>query len=148
MTAAAQLADRLVDVGQVNPGDAEKALAAGDIFGHRVVVSARHGDAEIALHFVDQRPVVGDDDLIVETFAHHDIVVHVEIPPGLAERVNLLAVAKVSRGIAGKVDAEADHRAGAFLEFDMAAPRMIDLVDKSHRPVVSIAVNVHHYTSS
>ena len=143
----AQLADRLVDIGQVHPGDAEEALAAGDIFGDGVVIGARHGDAEITIDFVDQRPVVGDDDLVVEALAHHDIVVHIEIPTGLAERMNFLTVAKIGRRVAGKIDAETAHRARAFLEFDMAAPRMIDLVDETHRPVMGIAVNIHAHTS-
>jgi len=140
---APKLADRFVDVGKINPGDADEAFSSGDVLGNGVVVGARHLDAEVVIDFVDQRPVVGNDDLVIETFPFHDVVVHIEIPAGLAERMNFFAVAVVSRGVAGKGFAVTNHRARAFLKFQVTPAGMLHAVEKTHRPVMSVAVDVH-----
>ncbi len=114
---ASQLADRFIDVRQIHPGDADKILFAGDFFRDGVVVSTRHRVAKIAVDFVDQRPVVSDHDLVVEAFAQHDFMVHVEIPAGLAEGMNFLAVTVVRGGIAGKLFAVTNHFSSAFFKF-------------------------------
>ena len=68
---------------------------------------------------------------------------HLEIPTRLAEGMNFFAVAIIRRRVAGKPFAVTDHFAGAFFEFEMSAARMIDPLQKAHRPVVSIAIDIH-----
>src|SRR4051794_578154 len=140
---SAQFPNRFIDVRQVNPGNADEALSTGNVFGDRIVVSARHRVAQIAIHFIYERPVVGDHDLVIKSFPFHHVMVHVEIPTSLAERMNFLAVTKISRGVAGKLLAVADHFTGAFGYFDMSPSGMIHAFDKPDRPVVSITVDVH-----
>src|SRR6266850_7455687 len=57
--------------------------------------------------------------------------------------MNLFAVAIVSRRVAGKFLAIANHRAGAFLKLDVSAPGMLHALKKAHRPIMRIAVDVH-----
>src|SRR5689334_13417746 len=140
---ATKLTNRFRHIGKIDPRGADETLVSADIFSHRVVVSARHLDAEIVVDLIDQRPVIGDHDLIVESLTRHDLPVHVKIPARLAERMDLLAIAIIGCRIAGKFFTIANHLAGAFLEFYMAAACVFYPLEKAHRPIMSVAVDIH-----
>ena len=99
---APKFTDRFVDIRQIDPRNTDEVSLTVDVPSDRVVISARHRDPEIALDFIDQRPVIGDEDLVVETFAQHDLAMHIKIPTRFAEGVNFFAVAKIGGGVAGK----------------------------------------------
>mgnify|MGYP003580033594 CR=1 FL=1 len=126
-------------------GPRDEWFAAAKILGNRIVVGARHGIAQRRLHFVDERPVVRDYHLVIEAFALHHIVAELQVPASFAERMNLLAVAVIGRGIAGKFLAIADHFTGAFFKLNVPSAGMIDSFDKAHRPIMSIAIDIHFY---
>src|SRR5258705_6244829 len=56
----AQLFDRLFDIRQINPGAADEAIVALNVFGDRVVVSARELSAQFSVTFVNQRTIIGN----------------------------------------------------------------------------------------
>ncbi len=128
---AAKLFYGLLDVGQINPCDADEAAVALNILSDRIVIGARQPPPQLGIALVNQRPVVRYQNLHIETVFLHELGSQRKIPAAFFERMNLLAVAIIGCHLSRHDFAVPDHLARVFGNFEMPFSRMIHLVDEA-----------------
>src|SRR5215471_463751 len=141
---AAQLTNRLLNVRQIDPRATNEAAVALYIFGCRVVISARQLASQFRIDFVDQRPVIRNQNLHIESILLHEFGAQLKIPASFFERMNFITIAVIGGNIPRHSLAKANIEvAVVLLNFEISLARVGDFVDETQGPIVSIAVDIH-----
>src|SRR6266850_7074662 len=127
----AQFANRLLDIRQIDPGATDETTIAADIFGSGLVVCACQLPPELGIEFIDQHPVVGDQNLNIETVLLHEFRAQLRTPTTLFERVDLLAVPVVGRHLSRHQLTETNEVALVWCNFHIPFARMGHFVDET-----------------
>src|SRR4029077_12133637 len=107
-------------------------MVVPNIFRSGIVVSPRQLAAQIRIDLVDQRAIIGNENLDIEAVFFHKLGTQLKIPSSFLERMDLVAVTVVSRDVARQPFAEANIKvAGVLFDFDVSLSRMGNLVDKT-----------------
>jgi hypothetical protein len=69
----AQLFNGLLDVRQINPGNADKPVIPLNIFGNSIVIRPCQLAAELGIALIDQWPVIRNQNLDIKTVLFHEL---------------------------------------------------------------------------